>query len=275
MSKLLLVDGDIVLFQIGRVTEDVTTFGEETMESFDHESAVRMIGYELDTIAKKTGYKREDILFTISDSANFRKRHHPTYKANRKNVRKPLGLKAMRQHMLDNADKYSTIMYEELEADDVMGMYGTLPEGFDENEYAIYSQDKDLFTIPVKQWDFKKNKFILPTALESVHFLYTQVLIGDPVDGYKGCPRIGKVKAAKALLGCENELQMLEACHKLYYKVYKEEAKRKLLDQIQQARILHHVDSILLMQHDMLYDPYTLLNVVEADTIEWEKPNDT
>jgi len=271
MSRTLMVDGDIVLFQIGRVTEDITVFGDEVMESYDMESAERLIENELDNIAKKTKYKREEIVFAISDSANFRKRFFPTYKANRKHIRKPLGLKAMRQFMLDNAERYQTIMLEELEADDVMGMYGTVPEELSKGEFAIYSQDKDLFTIPTKQWCFKKKKFILPTPLESVHFLYTQVLTGDAVDGYKGCPKIGKVKAAKALKDCKNEVELLEECHKLYFKVYKEDAKARLLEQIGQARILHYADSQMLMQFDMVYDPYEMLTVL-PDTIKgWEE----
>lgn len=271
MKQTLMVDGDIVLFQIGRVTEDVTTFGEEVMESYDLESAVRLINNELESISKKTGYKREEIVFAISSETNFRKAHFPTYKSNRKKVRKPLGLKAMRGYMLEEAEKYQTIMIEDLEADDVMGMYGTLPEGHDDMDYAIYSQDKDLFTIPCKQWDFKKSKFIVPTPLESVHFLYTQVLTGDPVDGYTGCPKIGKVKAAKALKDCKDELELLRACHKVYFKHYGTQAKYELLKQIGQARILHFADSQILMQYDLTYDPYEYLSVSPLDILEWEK----
>ena len=43
MKRTLIVDGDIVLFQIGRVTEDITDFGDEQMASYDHESAIRLI----------------------------------------------------------------------------------------------------------------------------------------------------------------------------------------------------------------------------------------
>lgn len=270
MNKTLIVDGDIVLFQIGRVTEDITDFGDGPMESYDMPAAIRLIESELDNIAKKTKYKREEIVFAISSPTNFRKKHFPTYKGNRKNVRKPLGLKAMRQYMLDNMEKYQTIMMEDLEADDLMGMYGTAnPE--EVGEIAIYSQDKDLFTIPIKQWCFKKRKFIYPTPLESCRFLYTQVLTGDTVDGYRGCPKIGKVKASKALKDTENELEMLRACHKLYFKQYGKFAKQELLIQIGQARILHHSDSVLLMGYDLTYDPYTIFEVTDEMLRMWEQ----
>ena len=270
-----MIDGDIVLFQIGRVTEDITDFGDEVLESYDLESAIRLINHELDEISKKTGYKREELVFAISSDKNFRKRFFPTYKGNRKHIRKPLGLKAMRKHMLEEAEKYQTIMVEELEADDVMGMYATAPTEKSGSEVAIYSQDKDLLTVPAKQWDFKKNKFIEPSPLESTRFLYKQVLMGDAVDGYKGCPKIGKIKAERALKDCENEVEMLKECHKLFHKAYGSEAKEKLLEQLGQARILHFMDSQLLFQYDALYNPYTMIPISDEMIEEWEKENDT
>lgn len=270
MKNTLLIDGDIVLFQIGRVTEDITDFGDQVLESFDLDSATRLIDSELRNISKITGYDLDEMVFAISSEKNFRKRFFPTYKGNRKHIRKPLGLKAMRQYMLDNIDKYGTIMLEELEADDVMGMYATAPLDVTGTEFAIYSQDKDLFTVPAKQWDFKKKKFIKPTPIESTRFLYTQVLTGDAVDGYCGCPKVGKVKAKKALENCETELEMLEQCHKKFFKVYKDKAKEKLLEQIGQARILHYMDSQLLFTYDMLYNPYEMMEVSDEMLKMWE-----
>ena len=270
MQKTLMIDGDIVLFQIGRVTEDITDFGDEVMESFDMESSIRLLDHELVEISKRTGYKKDELVFAISSATNFRKRFFPSYKSNRKHIRKPLGLNAMREYVLENAEKYQTMMLEELEADDVMGMYATAPVEVSGSEVAIYSQDKDLKTVPAKQWDFKLKKFIKPTPLEATKFLYEQVLTGDAVDGYKGCPRIGKVKAAKALKHCETEVEMLEACHKLYVKAYKDEARDKLLEQIGQARILHFHDSQLFFQYDELYNPYSMMEVSNEMLQMWE-----
>lgn len=271
MQKTLMIDGDILLFQVGRVTEDVTDFGDQLLESYDMDSAVKLINSELDNISKKTGYKREELVFAISSDTNFRKRFFPTYKSNRKDVRKPLGLKAMREYMLEHADDYATIMLEELEADDVLGMYASAPPADSNSHIAIYSQDKDLKTIPAKQWDFKKGCFITPSEHEASLFLYTQVLMGDSVDGYKGCPKIGKVKSAKALKDCKNELELLEVCHKLFLKAYSNEAKLRLLEQIGQARIFHHTDSLMFFKYDMLYNPYDSLGVTDEMLQMWEE----
>ena len=265
--KTLIIDGDIVLFQIGRVTEDITDFGDMVCESFDMESSVRLLEHELDMIAKRTGYARENMMFAISSDTNFRKTFFPTYKGNRKNVRKPLGLKAMREFLLDNMEKYQTIMMNDLEADDVMWILGSDSP----DDYTIYSQDKDLYTIPCEQWDFKKKKFITPKLEQSLHFLYTQVLTGDTVDGYKGCPKIGKVKAQRALCDTKSELDMLKACHLLYINEYGKEAKEKLLIQIGQARILHMADLIQLRGKELTYNPYELLGVDDEMLQMWSE----
>lgn len=268
-TRTLIVDGDIELFQIGRVTEDITDFGDIQLESFDKEASIRLLDNKLESISKQTGYELNEIVFAISSETNFRKKHFPTYKSNRKNIRKPLGLKFMRQYVLDNMDKYQTVMLEDFEADDVMGMYGTAPKE-EVGDIAIYSMDKDLFTIPVKQWCFKKNKFIKPSKLESLRFLYTQVLTGDTVDGYSGCPKIGKVKAKKALDGCNTEYELLKQCHILYYKEYGQDAKSKLLYQIGQARITHRMDADMLMKYDLTYDPYNMLEINDEMLRMWE-----
>jgi DNA polymerase-1 len=264
-EPVLIVDGDIVNFVIGRVTEDVTDFGDQVCKSFDKEAIVRLLDIAIDDIGTKCGYSRENIIFSISCEKNYRKEHFPTYKSNRKTVVKPQGLAWLRQYLKDNADKYNLLLIENLEADDCMGIFGTSGDG----NISIHSEDKDLFTIPVRQWDFKKNKFITPTPLESIRFLYTQVLTGDTVDGYKGCPRIGKVKAEAALRDCSNELEMLQACYVRYHKVYGTGAEEELLMQIGQARILHQIDYIALVNFNETYDPFKILGVESELLNEW------
>ena len=267
---MLVVDGDILLFTIGRLTEDITDFGDQICESFSKEDSLKLLEQGLDDIAELTGYDREDIIFAISDQDNFRKRHFPTYKSNRKEVKKPLGLLFLRSHLLENHEKYQTLMLKELEADDAMGIICT-----NANYISIYSQDKDLKTIPARQWDFKKKKFITPTMHDSMTYLYTQVLTGDTCDGYKGCPKIGKVKAAKAFAKCYTELDLLEKTHWLYYKYYGDNqlAKNKMLEQIGQAKILHGLDYQMLVQFDQTYNPYEVLKVTDEQLDRWVKEN--
>ena len=256
----LIVDGDILNFTVGRATEDYSDFGDQMCKSFSEEDAVKLLDEGINSIAEKCGYDIKDIIYAISCEKNYRKRFFPTYKGNRKNVVKPLGLAFIRQYLIDNAEKYNLFMIEELEADDCMGIAGTA----NDPNISIYSQDKDLRTIPVRQWDFKKQEFWTPTYEQAMKWLYTQVLTGDTVDGYIGCPRIGKVKAEKALRDCTNDLELLEQVFVRYYIAYGkdiDEAKEKSLEQFGQARILHQTDYLELSTNDKTFNPYEIMNV--------------
>jgi DNA polymerase I len=259
-KQTLIIDGDILNFTVGRATEDYSDFGDQTCSSFSEEDAIKLLDEGIQSIATKCGYALEDIIYSISCDKNYRKRFFPTYKSNRKTVVKPLGLKTLRDHLIANAEKYNLFMIEELEADDCMGIAGTSGD----DSISIYSQDKDLRTIPVRQWDFKKQKFWTPTYDQAMKWLYTQVLTGDTVDGYKGCPRIGKIKAEKALKNCTNDLELLEQVFVRYYVAYGndiDEAKEKSLEQFGQARILHQTDFIELKQFEKTFNPYSILKV--------------
>ena len=121
-------------------------------------------------------------------------------------------------------------------------------------------------------WDFKKKEFIKPTELEANRWLYTQVLTGDAVDGYKGCPRIGKVKAERALMDCENELELLRETFVRYYVAYKnsiDDAKENLLAQMGQARILNYPDLITLKNFDKTFNPIEIMSVSDEVLQEW------
>ena len=267
-KQVLIVDGDILNFTVGRATEDYSDFGDQVCKSFSEEDAIKLLDEGIQAIADKCGYDREDIIYSISCDKNYRKRFFPTYKSNRKNVVKPLGLKFIREHLIANPDKYKLFMMEELEADDCMGIAGTSGD----DGISIYSQDKDLRTIPVRQWDFKKNKFWKPTYEQAMKWLYTQVLTGDTVDGYKGCPRIGKIKAEKALADCKNDRELLEQVFVRYYVAYNGdtlEAKKNVLEQMGQARILHQTDFIALKQFNKTFDPFEVLKVTNDDLELW------
>jgi DNA polymerase-1 len=267
-KPVLIVDGDILNFTVCRATEDYSDFGDQICKSFDTEGTIRLLDQGIQNIADQCGYNREDIIFSISCTKNYRKSHFPTYKSNRKDVVKPLGLKFIREHLLANTEKYNLFMIEELEADDCMGIAGTSGD----DSISIYSQDKDLRTIPVRQWDFKTGKFWTPTYDQAMKWLYTQVLTGDTVDGYKGCPRIGKVKAEKALIDCKNDLELLEQVFVRYYMFYDKDsdlAKEKSLEQFGQARILHQSDFMELKQNNKTFNPYEILGVNTAMLEAW------
>lgn len=194
MSKkpLLLLDGDIFLYESTSVTEHAYDYGNDVwVMSANLEEAKDLFNAQINGIKSAIGTTR--ICMCLSDgTANFRKDLTETYKSQRKSTRKPLIYPPMRAWVMEN---FAAIVKPKLEADDVMGILSTQP---DKNEdRIIVSTDKDMQTIPGLLWRDNEVKTI---SLEDAdRYWLTQTLTGDPTDGYKGCPGVGAVGAQKVL----------------------------------------------------------------------------
>ena len=125
----------------------------------------------------------------LSDKENYRKELAPYYKANRTNTRKPMLLQWAREYI---QSKYNTIIYRRLEADDVLGILGTA-----NTDTIIWSEDKDLRTVPAKHWI--DGDVVEISEEEADYNFFTQTLVGDATDNYKGCPSVGYKTAEKIL----------------------------------------------------------------------------
>lgn len=130
------------------------------------------------------------IIMAMTDlKNNFRKTISEEYKANRKSKRRPLMFLPMREWVMDN---FNTLMIDNLEADDCIGISA------DKNSIML-SGDKDFRSIPCRFYDFLRNEFYDTTKEEAFYFHMYQTLIGDTADNYKGCPKIGEVRAKRIL----------------------------------------------------------------------------
>ena len=134
----------------------------------------------------------------ISDN-NFRKVIAPFYKAHRPpspdHYKEVLaGLKQRMPHRTIHG----------LEADDVMGILQT-SEVY--GPTAIISIDKDMKTIPGRLVNPDKllESGVVTEDEANYNWMY-QTLVGDTADGFKGCPRVGPVKAENALDGLSGSL---------------------------------------------------------------------
>lgn len=185
---MLLIDADIIAFKACASAETPINWGDGlwTLHCFEDEVAVRIE----DQIHKlESEAPVQDVVLALSDKNNFRKDITDTYKANRTNTRKPMLLPWARQYMIDN---YNTVIFRNLEADDALGILGSANP-----DTIIWSEDKDLQTIPAKHWI--DGKVVEITEEEADRMFYYQTLIGDSTDNYKGCPKVGAVTANKLL----------------------------------------------------------------------------
>jgi DNA polymerase-1 len=192
MDRVAVIDADIILYKACRVAETEVDFGNDQWVLWSNLNLVKtIIDDQVDLIVDQMEADRS--LLCFSDVNNFRKDVNPEYKANRKGGRKPLAFKPALQFCKDT---YPYRVFTNLEADDTIGIIGTTEN---ENDYVIVSEDKDLLTIPGLHWDFNLKKIFSLDEEEADFNFYKQALMGDTVDNYKGCPKVGKVSAEKIL----------------------------------------------------------------------------
>lgn len=178
---------------------------------------------------------------------NFRLAVDPSYKAARAGKRKPLCYATLRE----KADvEYTTQTFPGLEADDVMGILATQPQGA--KDCVIVSQDKDMKTLPTRIWTGDTLLTISPEEADYWHMM--QTLTGDAVDGYKGCPGMGPVSAEKLLKACtDNSAPVWPAIVAAYHK--KGLTEQDALTQARLARILRWDDWDKKKKEPILWTP--------------------
>ena len=198
MNRVAVIDADIILYKACRVAEEEVNWGDDQYVLWSNLNLVKtIIDDQIDLIVDEMEADRSILCF--SDPNNFRKTLNPEYKANRRGGRKPLCFKPALQYCKDT---FPYRLFENLEADDTIGIIGTTEN---ENDYVIVSEDKDLLTIPGLHWDLKLKKIYSIDEEEANFNFMKQALIGDAVDNYKGCPKVGQVSGEKILRDAEKK----------------------------------------------------------------------
>lgn len=185
---LLLIDGDIVAYKATVSAETPINWGDGlwTLHCYEQDVALRL-DEQIDKLVSEAPV--QDCVVALSDKENYRKELAPYYKANRTNTRKPMLLQWAREYI---QSKYNTVIYRRLEADDVLGILGSA-----NTDTIIWSEDKDLRTVPAKHWI--DGDVVEISEEEADYNFFTQTLVGDPTDNYKGCPSVGHKTAEKIL----------------------------------------------------------------------------
>jgi DNA polymerase-1 len=134
-------------------------------------------------------FQCQNIELFFTGRSNFRKLVDPEYKGHRLK-RKPLGFHRLVKWACET---YPSHLEQGLEADDLLGLRCHQTT----ENVVLISADKDLKQIQCRQWNGADET--MPTLEECDYFFFQQILTGDAVDGYKGCPGIGAVKAKPLL----------------------------------------------------------------------------
>ena len=200
----LALDTDIMLYKAASAAEVETDWGNDIWSlQTNLKDAKDAFEAQLNNITTKLGVN--DFVCCLSDHGdNFRKKIDPTYKSNRKGTRKPVGYVALYDWLRVTRRTFSKPL---LEADDCLGILATMPAN--RGKCVVVSDDKDLKTIPGDLYRPTANeKLAISEDAANANFL-TQVLCGDPADGYRGCPKVGP-KTAEKILGSRPTWSVVE-----------------------------------------------------------------
>lgn len=197
----LMIDGDVIAFTAASaaqcIHEDEFGFVQPFANRREGEAIVDNLMIGLEQTFKSSHFK-----VALSDPKdNWRKSVYPNYKFNRKATVRPLLLDILKQYL---RDKYMAVHWDSLEADDVLGIWNTEPQDYP-GQRILVGKDKDFLTVPGFYYRIgdltpdKKPNVKEVTPWEAQRFHIWQTLTGDAIDGYPGCPGIGKTRATELL----------------------------------------------------------------------------
>ena len=234
MSRIALIDGDILLYRVGFGAEKThyLTYVEGSAPALysshkeipkdtpkeviwnrkevdTEESAVRALEATVKNILRNLGTDKYEIY--LSDSTTFRHKIAVTqpYKGNRDGAPKPVHYRPLKSNLLNNL---GGSIRNGLEADDCISIRST--ELGDSG--VIVSIDKDFRQIAGQYYDWVRDEMGEVAPRDAALSLGCQLLSGDPTDNIPGITGIGPAKSRKALAGASSTANMLQIVRKYY-----------------------------------------------------------
>ena len=192
-----LIDADSIIYKYASINQDTCIWDDSDPDNIlstvtvDLSNAKKEMVKFVDEMLVHT--KTDSYQLVLSPKKNFRYEVSPDYKANRKKPKVELILlKPLRKYMLKEMD---AIIFDAVEADDVCvsRMYK------EPGEYVLCHIDKDLNQAYGSHYNYNTQERYIIDQEEADFWFYKQALEGDSVDGIKGCPQVGKIKALKIL----------------------------------------------------------------------------
>ena len=174
-----IVDGDIVAYR-------TAASAEKDDQSIALIRATRL----MQDIVSDTG--ADEIKLFLSGSQNFRYDIYPEYKANRKDLKRPQHLQAVREFLVV---KWGADVTDGYEADDAIGVEATK----NRDRMVVCSIDKDLLQIPGSHYNFVSKVWTNVGDSDGWRNFYQQLVLGDKADNIPGFDGKSRVKWPKFL----------------------------------------------------------------------------
>lgn len=266
MTRVLLLDSDIIAYQAAAANEKVYDFGDTRCSDTDLPAALRKAEEDVADLAELLEADQVIVCLTEPDpTQEWRKVFYPRYKAHRDPTKKPVLLRAVKDHM---ASSYPSYIRPRLEADDVMGILATHPQLLTEfDERIVVSEDKDMRTVPCKLYNPNRPELgvIEISELDADRFHMWQTVCGDPTDGYPGCPGVGPdSEYAKDIIFADRDELWDEVLHAY---ASKRQTEEDALVQARVARICRWTDYNYTTKKIRLWSPTMLGQPQEEQTL--------
>lgn len=274
----LLLDGDISRYELAAVCQSMEShFGTTVVRPHSETKVREVVDRFVNGVVERTDSDGFELF--LSGTTNYRNEiavTHP-YKGQR-HAPKPYHWSTVGDILRDDYGAYTV---HGAEADDALSIFGRMdPDGT-----IIASRDKDLRIVPCYHYSWKCGEsqpevpvhrveelgYVSAKAYNSggyklvgngLKFFYGQVLAGDAIDNYKGCPGCGPQKAAAALVNCSSDFELFEAALRVYTQKMGPEKGLQLL--IENARL-----AWLLEDAEVTYDAH---NIHISPKRLWEPP---
>lgn len=194
----LLIDADVLVYVHASAQQTTIDWGDDdetSKDAGDPDAVWDAIVAHAERLLDAAGASK--YVLCVSGAGNWRNAVWPPYKMHRKQENRPLLVDEMRARAIA-AGGYQRPL---LEADDILGILATHPKIIPGRK-VIWSIDKDLMQIPGEHLVWPKGgepEIVHQKAIDGALLHIRQTLTGDSVDGYPGCPRIGKVKAEEIM----------------------------------------------------------------------------
>lgn len=217
-DRTLLIDADTLAYTacLNAETEiellPIDFYTDEEWNSFTESERAEGVAYrgniklaianalaKLDKIKELTGCSKYELHFT-SGKESFRYKIYPEYKANRKELRAPCNLGAVKEYL---ASMHNGFIHTEIEADDAVAYLSRMYP----NEYIVCAVDKDVLNaISGKHFNYYESakhnidmRWIETDAKQAFLFPYRQAIMGDRSDNIIGLHGYGEKKVVKLI----------------------------------------------------------------------------
>ena len=168
-ETIALIDGDsLIYYEMGKPTleEALASLDGRLHQMFEETKATHYAGF-----------------LTSGKCFRYAAAKTKPYKGNRIRKDKPIIFPAIKEYL---RQMWGFTSVPELEADDLVSVY------HDPLKTVICSPDKDvLYQNKGIHYNYGKAELVVMDEIDSTHFLWKQMLMGDSTDGIPGLPRVG------------------------------------------------------------------------------------